>query len=896
MIGDKKRITVLACALNAAGIPLCQAADIGQGAAFEEVVVTARKREENIQAVPISITAFTAEDLERNNVKTLADLRLVTPSVQVQPDTFRQDTINITVRGLRNFPRSGIQFDTATAVYINGLYYARTSGLTAALIDVDSVQVLKGPQGTLVGRNATGGAVLYTTREPEDKFGGYVTLTAGDYGRYETQAVVNVPLGEKLAMRAAYSYSETAGYLKNIYFDPATGERNDTPGAGARKTAMLFSLKWLPDDVSKLVLRGDFDAEHYTGSSYHLLNSFEGTQPSTGAIGSNIQPVSRPSICNIPMTCNQVTDLRGRVIAPYFSDVTARTVNTDPRSYNALLNSLARQQAGSFWTIDQAENNYSSGHFQSVSGTYDRSFGSIGMKLMGGYRWTDSRTLYYSRGAPYATLQNEGADPDYNAYTSELTFNGSLLDTQLNWTAGAFFFAESVSQQGNRDYLFSTNQVRPQPVSGRQITLADTTANAGKNTSYAGYGQATYSIRPDLRFTAGVRYSIDERKAHIASFSTRFPATAATTAAIPNSVFNPGTYVFNGISYQGYSRSCALSDANGVLRPIDACFIDVKRTFRDPTWTLSLDYDLFDSTMVYFTSRRGYKSGALNSGANNAAVVVAQPEKVQDYEIGVKSDWSIAGMPVRSNFAAYLTTYKNIQAQAGLPYVIFATGPSGVPCTQALYNAGQCTGASTENDTLNARAAQVYGGEWDVKVKPVPELTLSWNGSYVHAKYTDFSFTPPAGYLQPATGGSLTGQAFPLPAWTMSASATYSVTGEQIGLPVRDLALTASAYNQSNYRTALVGYNRSQQTLGYTLASLRLAVQDIANTNVDLSANVSNLFNTKACYAEFGGTGGGGGVLASTPNATFGVPNTSGVVQCYPLPPRMFALSLRYAF
>ena len=889
------RVTVSACALMAGGIPMVEAAELARGAVFEEIVVTARKRAENIQAVPIAITAFSAEDLTSKNVQTLADLRFITPSLSVQPDTFRQDTINITIRGLRNFPRNGIQFDTAAAVYVNGVYFARTVGLTGALFDVDNVQVLKGPQGTLVGRNATGGAVLYSTREPEDSFGGYVNLTGGDFGRYEAQGVINVPFGEKFAARVGYSYTEAGGYLKNIYRDPATGERNDTRPFGSRKTAMLGALKWTPDDDSKLVLRGDFSAEHYNGSSYHLINSFEGTNPSTGAIGANVAPVPRPSICNIPMTCNQVTDLRGRVIAPYYSDVTTRTVNTDPRAYNALLNSLARQQ-GDFWSVDQSENNYNVGHYQSVSGVYDRQFGDISMKLLGGYRWTATEGFYASRGAPYDTLQNEAEDPDYDATTAELTFNGNAFDNAVQWTTGAFFFSESVSQQGNRDYLFSTNQVRPQPVSGRQITLTDTTGNAGTNTSTAGYAQATYNVTPDLRVTGGVRYTIDKREAHIASFSTRFPATAATTAAVPNSVFDPGGYVFNGITYQGFTRTCALTETNGTPRPINSCFLDVERTFEDPTWTVSLDYDLADRTLIYATARRGYKSGALNSGANNAAAVVAQPEKVQDYEVGLKSDWMLAGMAVRSNFAAYWTSYKNIQVQVGLPFIVFANGPAGGACTQTLFNAGQCTGVSTENVTLNARSARVYGGEWDIAIKPVPELTLSWNGSYLNTKYTDFSYTPPGGYLQPATGSTLTGQPFPLPAWSMAGSATYTLTGERIGLPVEDLALTASAYNQSNYRTVLTGYHASQKVFGYTLANLRLAARDIAGTGVDLSANVSNAFNKKACLAEPGGTGGGAGVLASTPNATFGVPNTSGITQCVPVPPRMISATLRYAF
>ncbi len=878
-------------------VPAQTAQDAAVSLPFDEIIVTARKRAENLQVVPIAVTAFSAEDLVRKNVQTLADLKYVTPSLTVQTDTFRQDTLNITIRGIRNFPSNGVQFDAAAAVYVNGFYVARTQGLTGTLFDIDSVEVLKGPQGTLLGRNTTGGAVLYTTREPDENFGGSLALTGGDYGRREAQGVLNVPLSDKVFARAAVSYSETGGYLKNIFFDPTTGERNDTPAFGSRKTSGLFSLKFLPDDTTKVVLRGDFDVEHHTGHGYHSLEAFEGTLPSTGAVGSNVTPVSRPSICNIPLTCNQFTDLKGRISGPYYSNVATRTLNTSPLAYNTILASLARV-AGDFWSIDQAENAYNKGYFQSVSGVVDKKFGEIDVKLLGGYRWTASEGKGISRGAPYFSMTNDFVDPDYNAYTAELTATGDALGDALKWTTGAFFFEESAANQGTINRILSPNQVRAQPVTGRQITATDTTGNAGQNTSYAGYAQATYSVLPKLRLTGGVRYTIDERTAHITATSTRYPASVASNAAVPNSIFDPGTIVFNGITYTGVSRSCALTDANGVLRPFADCFFDVARTFKKPTWSISLDYDLTPNTLAYITTRKGYRSGAINSGATNAAVTIAQPENVQDYELGLKSDWYLGGIPIRSNFAAYLTKYHDIQVQNNLPYVVFAVGPGGFPCTQAIFNAGQCSGTTSDAVTLNAKAARIYGGEWDITMKPVPALTLSWNGSYMRAKYTDFTFTPPPGYLQLATGGNLTGKPFPLPAWTMSGVATYALTGEQLGLPVDEMSITAMASYQGDYRTDLTGYNPGQKAEGYTFVNLRLNADNVAQTHVAISGVVSNLLNKKACMAEPGGGGAGvgAGVLTSTPNPTFGVPNTSGVIQCAPYPPRMFAMTVKYSF
>ena len=153
--GHRRRLMATAFALAAATPAAGQAQETSSATSgFEEITITARKREETLQSVPLAITAFTQEDLIAQNVVTLGDLRYVAPGLTVQPDTFRQDTLNITIRGQRNFPSDGIQFDTATAVYVDGIYYARTQGLTATLFDIQDLEVLKGPQGTLVGRNS----------------------------------------------------------------------------------------------------------------------------------------------------------------------------------------------------------------------------------------------------------------------------------------------------------------------------------------------------------------------------------------------------------------------------------------------------------------------------------------------------------------------------------------------------------------------------------------------------------------------------------------------------------------------------------------------------------------------------------------------------------------------
>lgn len=854
--------------------------------ALDTVIVTARKREEAEQAVPISISSYSQADLDRLNISTIEDLRFVAPSVYIAPTTFRQDTLNVTIRGQRDFDSSSGQsvmsFDPAAAVYMDGVYLARPVGLTGGLFDIERVEVLKGPQGTLVGRNTTGGAILYRTREPGDQFGGYLKVTAGDYGRAELQGAVNIPLTDTLSFRAAGQISQRRGYITNLYFDPASGYRNTQPAMGTNKIAGNFSLKWRPDESLSILLRANISAEHDTGSSYHNLGFF----PASG------QRFGRPAICNIPGTCIGFTDLLGRRIEPYYSSFTPTTVgpvNTDPRAYNSLLQSVNRAQQAGFWTAEQTVNNRDVGHYQTLSATVDKNFGDLDVKWLTAYRWWDNTGTSIGRGLSYNTAEYQYMVPNYNSFQSELTVNGKGFDNRLNWTAGLFFFQEDSRDNGGLFYLFIPNNGIPAP--GRGITLQDATRNDQRNTSYAAYAQATYSLTPDTRLTAGIRYTYDERYAHLDNRTDIFPATPASTATVPFGQFDPTPYTLHGISYAGQTHACTLTDVNGRLRPLADCAADINQSFDKPTWTLAIDHDLWAGTLVYATTRTGYRSGAINSTAINPAVTVARPENVQDYEVGIKSDWELAGMPVRTNLSAYFSDYRDIQILTALPNVTLATGPGGVACTQALFNANSCIGTTNDNVTLNAKAAEIYGAEWDITILPLPGLTLRSSGSYLDAHYTDYSFTPPPGYLQPTGTTNLSGTPFPLPTWQTTAIATYTTGIKDIaGVPVDDLSLTGRYYWQSRYNADLRTFDPSQRTGSYGMLDLRLDVQNIAGKGIDAGVFMSNVLNTPACMPEYNG------VLNSAPNSSFGVANTAGVLQCVPLPPRMTGVQVQYRF
>ena len=861
------------------------AGDAADPGAFTDLVVTARKREEAVQTVPISIDVFDQSSVNRLDIRTFEDLRYSAPSVYIAPSTFRQDTLNITIRGQQNFQSTGLQFDTSTAVYVDGVYYARPVGLTGSLFDVAELQILKGPQGTLVGRNSTGGAILYDTKQPDQSFGGYAEATVGDYGRRQIEGALNIPLTDTLFARGSLSLSRQRGYVKNYFFDPASGYTNRTPGMGYKRLAGQLALKWVPNDDFSLLLRAKVSHEAYTGVTYHDLGSFTGSTLAAGG---------RPSICNIPGTCTGFTDLLGHAVAPYYANyLTGTAVNNATGAYNALLNSVAREQGYGFWSTEQAITNKNVGTYQTYSAQADRNLGGVNVRLLTAYRTFETHGLSAGRGLSYVTNINGYKTPAYRSYQTELTVNGTTLADRLKYTAGLFYFRETSANDGDENWLFLPSAGTPAAAAGRQITYTDGTSNRGANASYAAYAQATYDLTSRTRLTIGVRYTVDKREALLATRSLRFPSTPVTTATVPNAVFDPGAYTLLGTTYTGISRACAITNRNGVLLSPSACAVDVSKTFKKPTWTIAVDHDLFDKTLVYATARSGYRSGAINSGAINPAVVTADPERVTDYEVGFKTDWTLGAIPLRTNVAFYYSDYRNIQIQVTLPNVTLATAP-GVPggsCTQAVFNAGQCQGASNDAVTLNAKRARIKGLEASLIAKPLPDLTLTLGGSYLDAVYTNYTFTPPPGYLLPSGRVDLSGTPFPLPKVQVNANAIYELPIHNLGpVSAERVELSYHIYHQSKLEADLRSFNAAQQTSAYSLSDLRLDIIGLAGRKIDIGLFVKNVFNKQACIPE------PQGVLNSAPNATFGVAGTSGVLQCVPLPPRMYGASLRFGF
>ena len=193
-------------------------------AQVEEIIVTATKRAESIQDVPISISAYSGDFLENSDIRTLQDLSLYAPNFTMAYSS-QATNARIFIRGVGSVGNSGIE--TSVGVFVDGVYYPRPGSVIGNLLDIETAEVLRGPQGTLFGRNTAAGALNLTTRDPSDEFEGYLQAGAGDYGAYSLETVINAPFSDKVAGRFAAKYAERDGYGFNSLTDEEIGERDD---------------------------------------------------------------------------------------------------------------------------------------------------------------------------------------------------------------------------------------------------------------------------------------------------------------------------------------------------------------------------------------------------------------------------------------------------------------------------------------------------------------------------------------------------------------------------------------------------------------------------------------------------------------------------------------------
>jgi len=412
---------------------------------LEEVFVTAQHREQNIQDVPIAVTALSGAMLEAASINDATGIAFNVPGMAFAE--FSPGQALISIRGIATTD-DGAGLDNSTALFLDGIYIGRMAGINFDMFDLERIEVLKGPQGTLFGRNAIAGAINVITAKPEDEFGGKVRLTVGNEGILRYQGLVTGGLTDNLSGKLVFNHREHDGFVRNTLLNKDVQDED--------YTSMRAQLR-LALDSSEWLLSGDFsdDDRDAMGRAPIANGNFDyigtATDLGAGTRGTNASPI------------NGFTDREGSGIS---------------------LHGDINIGEGVFTTITGARNTKSRWDMESV-----------GAPLGGGYNL---------EAGVFGADVNDSIDEEIDTFSQELRWT-SASGEKFDYVAGLYYFTEDTDRV--EQWRIDFNSV----ATGQIIVGNEYSRTQNETTSYAAYGQFNYHMNDSWTFTGGGRFTRDER-------------------------------------------------------------------------------------------------------------------------------------------------------------------------------------------------------------------------------------------------------------------------------------------------------------------------------------------------------------------------------------------------
>jgi iron complex outermembrane recepter protein len=688
-----------------------------------EILVTARRREEDIQTVPVSVTVVSGADVEAKRLVTMQDLVTATPSLTYAPSNGNSRFADsLTIRG-QGGDGGVVQY---FAEVPNAVLRGASLAFNTSFYDIASVQVLNGPQGTLFGKTTTGGAVLITPQRPTEDTRGYIALRVGNYNAREVEGAMGGSVGESgnVLVRAAFYGRFRDGFTRNLQGSAL----DDVDKVNAR-----FSL----------ILKPAEGFENYTIGYYEHSDE---NQP-----GSQITAV-------VPTSYN----------AAIFSQ---------------LQDEVARRKAGGPRVTDITP--YSATHtaYGVINTTTIDLNSNLRLKNIASYRESRSNTFFNNFDGSSFPLFDLAPIPGFKkpslkTWTEELQLAGELFDGRVSFQTGVY--GDRVNGKNPDGFYLALYNPLPAAVLqslgvpsepfGTGARLLVGSLQSYNQTSRAAYLHLEGEITPELTLSGGVRRTHDKGQNFAYTLSDPYRWTPVRNPAGDN----------------GY-------------------------TSKATTWDVTLDYKVSPDIFTYASVRRGYRPGGNNL---MAPFVPYDPEVVTDYEVGIKTAWTLAGMQGLLNVDAYYDKYKNIQRVTA----------------QIVNNA-------FVSNTINAAAATIKGIDVMASIEPTTFFDISVNYSHIDASFDSYL----AFDLVTGAPLDLSNNRF-----GNVPKNKYTIT-PRLHFPVGDGE--ASLLAQIYHSDSRVLNDRDRQvdpaTLipGYTLVTLRAELTNIADSGVSVGAFVTNLFN-----------------------------------------------------
>ncbi|WP_395396191.1 TonB-dependent receptor (plasmid) [Novosphingobium sp. BL-8A] len=748
------------------------AASSGQGLA--EIIVTASKISTDVQKLPVAVSTVAGDSLMERGVSQAQDLVKLVPGLQIETNTGGAASIYIRGVGSRVLTANA---DPAVAFSLDGVYFSRTAGLSAGLFDVARIEVVKGPQGTLYGRNATGGAVNVISNRPViGERSMDANLEFANYDSVRVAGAVNLPAGDTLALRLAGQIVHRDGYLSDGY--------NDDVSQGARA-----SLLWEPSNTLKVFLSADYSHQGGQGSAFTPTgpNNASGLDtrfvdpsnpwlgPSDPAINAALQKAGPPTALNLPLPGTYCVGL------PYPVGQAGPTAGTP-----AILTCSYPYGAQ---TVES--DGYLNNQFGGANLTVDADLGFGSLTAIGGYRKTKIDAI------SYATLSRQEQDQDVDQYTAEVRL-ASHADSRLRWIVGGYY---SYEKQFSALRVFNGNLALSNPIPAAGSPLPPTVcsgpldpdgpgplpavpgvclaqASIIQNSilisqpdlvdeNYAAFGQATYEILNGLRVTGGIRFTHERKQSSDGTIESYYTAPAGLVTSAPTQ----GKVSFNNTSYRA-----------------------------------GLEYDIAPRIMVYAQFATGFHAGGFNLGvADGPNVYPYQPETVNSYTLGFKS--RLFDNRLQVNVEAFWLDYNDYQTQR-----LGRINDGSVACSQL----GILPSCPLTVRTENAASARSRGVEVDIALKVGDngqfDANILYNDAYFRSFLLADTFT---GALTDYSGISLPGAS----RWTISAGYRQRFPLANGGAVVADARTQFKndtwmwyIHQAGNFQKA---YTRTDLTLGY---------------------------------------------------------------------------------
>ncbi len=639
---------------------------------LQDIVVTATKRETNLQKTPIAISVLDPEAIKDRHVQSLLDLGDgAVPSLRVATFEARQSALTIGIRGIVPFDQNQTARDSGVGVYIDGVYLGRSQGLNAALFDVQRIEVLRGPQGTLFGRNTEGGALSIVTKAPTGEFGGRVTAGFGNYGARNGEAHIDLPEYQNISIKLDGVYQHQDATTRN----PLAGQLgwNAYDRVGGR-----IAARWKPTDSFTADVAFDKARDENTPFFSQLIN---------------YNPLAAPSACSI-RTTNRIVLPGSAAGAPTcLSSTISATTCIAPLP--ALVGVHPNRQSVADVGVPQQ---YSVDKTQGVSATLSYKVDpAITLKSITAWRrvatnqWDNSGGPERVAYAPNGKFSRYSLSDLYQSqFSQEFQAIGSV--DQLDWVAGLYYFNEQARESAATPLVEPVERRRHRlhhpALAGVFGTISSSNqgwdynsrflqrASVARTRSYAAYGQATWTpaAAEMLHLTVGGRYSKDKRN-----------GTLYLVSGVPTN------YVLN------YDRGRF-----------------------DPMVTLAAD--AAPGINLYAKYSSGFRAGGANDRSSNFGAF--GPESVKAYEIGAKTDF--LNHKVRVNVAGYIMDRKNTQID--FDNVDTNQFLPGTTIANPNFN------LHTENTANAPGTSKIRGIELDVSARPIDSLTLTASYAYTYTK------------------------------------------------------------------------------------------------------------------------------------------------------------------